>query len=40
MILSLCLTGALAVPAMALTASTAEVENAAPIAEDLSLIHI
>ena len=32
-----CLTGALAVPAMALTASTAEVENAAPIAEDLSL---
>lgn len=37
MILSLCLTGALAVPAMALTASTAEVENAAPIAEDLSL---
>ena len=37
MILSLCLAGALAVPAMALTASTAEVENAAPIAEDLSL---
>ena len=37
MILSLCLTGALAVPAMALTTSTAEVENAAPIAEDLIL---
>lgn len=37
MIVSLCLAGALAVPAMALTASTAEVENAAPIAEDLSL---
>jgi len=36
-ILSLCLAGALSVPALALTASTAEVENAAPIAEDLTL---
>ena len=35
--LSLCLAGALALPAMALTTSTAEVENAAPIAEDLTL---
>ena len=37
MILSLCLAGALCVPAMALTTSTADVENAAPIAEDLTL---
>ena len=37
MILSLCLAGALTVPALALTTPTAEVENAAPIAEDLSL---
>ena len=36
-ILSLCLAGALFVPALALTTSTAEVENAAPIAEDLTL---
>ena len=36
-ILSLCLAGALAAPAMALTTSTADVENAAPIAENLSL---
>lgn len=36
-ILSLCLAGALTVPALALTTSTAEVENAAPIAEDLTL---
>ncbi len=36
-ILSLCLAGALAAPAMALTTSTADVENAAPIAEDLTL---
>lgn len=36
-ILSLCLAGALTVPALALTTSTADVENAAPIAEDLSL---
>ena len=36
-ILSLCLTGALFVPALALTTATAEVENAAPIAEDLTL---
>ena len=36
-ILSLCLAGALTVPALALTTSTAEVENAAPIAEDLVL---
>ena len=35
-ILSLCLTGALFVPALALTTATAEVENA-PIAEDLTL---
>ena len=37
MILSLCLAGALTIPALALTTSTADVENAAPIAEDLSL---
>lgn len=37
MILSLCMAGALAMPAWALTTTTAEVENAAPIAEDLSL---
>ena len=37
MILSLCLAGALTVPALALTTPTAEVENAAPIAEDLTL---
>ena len=37
MILSLCLAGALTLPALALTTSTADVENAAPIAEDLSL---
>ena len=37
MILSLCLAGALTVPALALTTSTADVENAAPIAEDLVL---
>ena len=37
MILSLCLAGALAVPALALTTSTADVENAEPIAEDLTL---
>ncbi len=36
-ILSLCLAGALAMPAMALTSTTAEVENAAPIAENLTL---
>ena len=36
-ILSLCLAGALTVPALALTTPTAEVENAAPIAEDLTL---
>ncbi len=37
LILSVCLAGALAAPAMALTTSTADVENAAPIAEDLTL---
>lgn len=37
MILSVCLAGALFMPALALTTSTAEVENAAPIAEDLEL---
>lgn len=37
MILSLCLAGALTVPALALTTSTADVENAAPVAEDLVL---
>ena len=37
MILSLCLAGVLTVPALALTTPTAEVENAAPIAEDLTL---
>ena len=37
MILSLCLAGALFMPALALTTSTAEAENAAPIAEDLQL---
>lgn len=37
MILSLCLAGALTVPALALTTPTADVENAAPIAEDLVL---
>lgn len=36
-VLSLCLVGALAAPAAALTATTAEVENAAPIAENLTL---
>ena len=36
-ILTLCLAGALTAPALALTATTAEVENAAPIAEDLTL---
>ena len=36
-ILSLCLAGALAAPALALTTATAEVENAAPIAENLEL---
>lgn len=36
-ILSLCLGGALLMPALALTTSTAEAENAAPIAEDLQL---
>ena len=36
-ICAVCLAGALTLPAMALTTSTAEVENAAPIAEDLSL---
>ena len=36
-ILSLCLAGALAMPAMALTTATADVENAAPIAENLTL---
>ena len=36
-ILSLCLAGALAAPALALTTDTAEVENAAPIAENLEL---
>ena len=36
-ILSLCLAGVMAVPAWALTTSTAEMENAAPIAENLSL---
>ena len=37
MICALCLTGALALPAMALTTTTAEVDNAAPIAENLTL---
>lgn len=36
-ILCLCMAGALAGPALALTSSTADVENAAPIAEDLEL---
>lgn len=36
-ILSLCLAGALAMPAMALTSSTADVENNPPIAENLTL---
>ncbi len=36
-ILSLCLAGALALPAMALTSSTADVENSPPIAENLTL---
>lgn len=36
-ILSLCLAGALALPAMALTSSTANVENNPPIAENLTL---
>lgn len=36
-ILSLCLAGALFMPAVALTTSTADVENAAPIAENLTL---
>lgn len=35
--LSVCLAGALAMPALALTSTTAEVENAAPIAENLTL---
>ena len=34
-ILSLCLAGALVLPAMALTSSTADVENNPPIAENL-----
>ena len=37
LILSVCLAGALSVPALALTSTTADVENAAPIAEDLNL---
>ena len=37
LILSLCLIGALAAPAAALNATTADVENAAPIAENLTL---
>ena len=37
MICSLCLAGAMVMPALALTTPTAEVENAAPIAEDLTL---
>ena len=36
-ILSLCLAGAMFMPALALTSTTAEVENAAPIAENLTL---
>ena len=36
-ILSVCLAGALTAPALALTSTTADVENAAPIAEDLTL---
>ena len=36
-ILSLCLAGALVLPAMALTSSTADVENNPPIAENLTL---
>ena len=36
-ILSVCLAGALTAPALALTSTTADVENAAPIAEDLAL---
>jgi len=36
-ILSLCLAGALALPAMALTSSTADVENNPPVAENLTL---
>ncbi len=36
-ILSLCLAGALTAPALALTTTTAEMDNAAPIAEDLEL---
>ena len=35
--LSLCLAGAMFMPALALTSTTAEVENAAPIAENLTL---
>ena len=35
--LSLCLAGAMIMPALALTSTTAEVENAAPIAENLTL---
>ena len=37
LILMLCLIGALAAPAAALNATTADVENAAPIAENLTL---
>ena len=36
-ILFICLAGALTMPALALTSTTAEVENAAPIAENLTL---
>ena len=36
-ILSLCLAGALTLPALALSVTTAEAENAAPIAENLEL---
>ena len=36
-VLSLCLAGAMFMPALALTTTTAEVENAAPIAENLTL---
>lgn len=36
-ILTLCLAGALTLPVAALTLTTAEVENAAPIAENLTL---
>ena len=36
-VLFLCLAGALTMPALALTTTTSEVENAAPIAENLTL---